>query len=415
MIEIGFTDRLMHAWNAFSNWEQRSPNLSQQYGLTQSFRPDRNNLRITNERSIIASILTRMAMDVASIDLLHVRLDEDKRFLEEIDSGLNNCLTVEANLDQAARAFRQDIAQTLFDEGAAAIVPVDTTLNPNVTGGYDILTLRVGKITEWMPKHIKVDLYNEEKGKRQQIVIPKKMAAIVENPLYSVMNEPNSTLQRLIKALNTMDMVDEKNAQGKLDLIIQLPYTIKSEARQQQAEKRRKDIEFQLTGSKYGIAYTDATEKVTQLNRPVENNLLQKVEYLTKLLYSQLGLTEEIMSGTADERAMLNYNNRTIEPVVTAIVEAMRRTFLTKTARSQRQSIVATRNPFRLVPVDQIAEIADKFTRNEIMTANEIRSVIGMRPADDPKADELRNSNMPQAEDSGLVDETQYEDPAQLE
>lgn len=405
----------MHAWNAFSNWEQRSPNLSQQYGLTQSFRPDRNNLRITNERSIIASILTRMAMDVASIDLLHVRLDEDKRFLEEIDSGLNNCLTVEANLDQAARAFRQDIAQTLFDEGVAAIVPVDTTLNPNVTGGYDILTLRVGKITEWMPKHIKVDLYNEEKGKRQQIIIPKKMVAIVENPLYSVMNEPNSTLQRLIKALNTMDMVDEKNAQGKLDLIIQLPYTIKSEARQHQAEKRRKDIEFQLTGSKYGIAYTDATEKVTQLNRPVENNLLQKVEYLTKLLYSQLGLTEEIMSGTADERAMLNYNNRTIEPVVTAIVEAMRRTFLTKTARSQRQSIVATRNPFRLVPVDQIAEIADKFTRNEIMTANEIRSVIGMRPADDPKADELRNSNMPQEEDSGLVGESEYEEPAQLE
>lgn len=405
----------MHAWNAFSNWEQRSPDLSQQYGLTQSFRPDRNNLRITNERSIIASILTRMAMDVASIDLLHVRLDEDKRFLEEIDSGLNNCLTVEANLDQAARAFRQDIAQTLFDEGVAAIVPVDTTLNPNVTGGYDILTLRVGKITEWMPKHIKVDLYNEEKGKRQQIVIPKKMAAIVENPLYSVMNEPNSTLQRLIRALNTMDTMDEKNAQGKLDLIIQLPYTIKSEARQQQAEKRRKDIEFQLTGSKYGIAYTDATEKVTQLNRPVENNLLQKVEYLTKMLYSQLGLTEEIMSGTADERAMLNYNNRTIEPVVTAIVEAMRRTFLTKTARSQRQSIVATRNPFRLVPVDQIAEIADKFTRNEIMTANEIRSVIGMRPADDPKADELRNSNMPQEEDSGLVGENEYEEPAQLE
>lgn len=405
----------MHAWNAFSNWEQRSPNLSQQYGIVQSFRPDRNTLRITNERSIIASILTRMAMDVASIDLLHVRLDDDKRFLEEIDSGLNNCLTVEANLDQAARAFRQDIAQTLFDEGVAAIVPVDTTLNPNVTGGYDILTLRVGKITEWMPKHIKVDLYNEEKGKRQQIVIPKKMAAIVENPLYSVMNEPNSTLQRLIRALNTMDTMDEKNAQGKLDLIIQLPYTIKSEARQQQAEKRRKDIEFQLTGSKYGIAYTDATEKVTQLNRPVENNLLQKVEYLTKMLYSQLGLTEEIMSGTADERAMLNYNNRTIEPVVTAIVEAMRRTFLTKTARSQRQSIVATRNPFRLVPVDQIAEIADKFTRNEIMTANEIRSVIGMRPADDPKADELRNSNMPQEEDSGLVGENEYEEPAQLE
>lgn len=405
----------MHAWNAFSNWEQRSPNLSQQYGIVQSFRPDRNTLRITNERSIIASILTRMAMDVASIDLLHVRLDDDKRFLEEIDSGLNNCLTVEANLDQAARAFRQDIAQTLFDEGVAAIVPVDTTLNPNVTGGYDILTLRVGKITEWMPKHIKVDLYNEEKGKRQQIVIPKKLAAIVENPLYSVMNEPNSTLQRLIRALNTMDTMDEKNAQGKLDLIIQLPYTIKSEARQQQAEKRRKDIEFQLTGSKYGIAYTDATEKVTQLNRPVENNLLQKVEYLTKMLYSQLGLTEEIMSGTADERAMLNYNNRTIEPVVTAIVEAMRRTFLTKTARSQRQSIVATRNPFRLVPVDQIAEIADKFTRNEIMTANEIRSVIGMRPADDPKADELRNSNMPQEEDSGLVGENEYEEPAQLE
>lgn len=418
MITIGFTDRLMHAWNAFTNWEQRSPNLSQEFGYAQAFRPDRNSLRITNERSIIASILTRMAMDVASIDLLHVRLDDDKRFLSEIDSGLNNCLTVEANMDQAARAFRQDIAQTLFDEGVAAIVPVDTTLNPNLTGGYDILTMRVGKITEWMPKHVKVSLYNEEKGKREQIVLPKKLVAIVENPLYTVMNEPNSTLQRLIKALNTMDMVDEKNAQGKLDLIIQLPYTIKSEARQQQAEKRRKDIEFQLTGSKYGIAYTDATEKVTQLNRPVENNLLQKVEYLTKLLYSQLGLTEEIMAGTADERAMLNYNNRTIEPVVTAIVEAMRRTFLTKTARSQKQSILATRNPFRLVPVDQIAEIADKFTRNEIMTANEIRSVIGMRPADDPKADELRNSNMPQEEDSGLAPEEGYEyeeDPAQLE
>jgi len=365
-------------------------------------RPDRTRLFISNERSIISSIYTRLALDITAVDIRHVRLDEDNRYVEDIDSGLNNCLTLEANIDQAARAFRQDIVMTLFESGVAALVPVDTTIDPSISGSFDIKTLRVGTIVAWYPYHVRVEVYNEKRGIREQITLEKKFVAIVENPLYAVMNESNSTLQRLIRKLNMLDSVDEAASSGKLDLIIQLPYVIKSDARRQQAEQRRKEIEFQLKGSQYGIAYTDGTEKITQLNRPAENNLLKQIEYLTNLLYVQLGLTEEVMNGTADEKAMLNYRTRTIKPILDAITEAMKRTFLTKTARSQRQSIVYFTNPFELVPVEQIAEIADKFTRNEIMTANEIRSAIGMKPAKDPKADELRNSNMPEAAPSEL-------------
>jgi putative sterol carrier protein len=326
----------------------------------------------------------------------HVRTDDQNRYLEDMDSGLNNCLTVEANIDQAARSFRQDIAMTLFDAGVAALVPVDTSISPEQSGGFEILTLRVGDIVQWYPQHVRLSLYNEETAQREEITLAKSAVAIVENPLYAVMNEPNSTLQRLLHKLNLLDAIDEQSASGKLDLIIQLPYVIKSEARRQQAEQRRADIEFQLKGSQYGIAYTDGTEKITQLNRPAENNLLAQVEFLTQMLYGQLGLTEEVMNGTADEKAMLNYWNRTIEPVLTAIVESMRRTFLTKTARTQKQTIDFFRDPFRLVPIENIAEIADKFTRNEIMTSNEMRQVVGMAPHPDPKADQLINSNMPQ-------------------
>jgi hypothetical protein len=350
-----------------------------------------------NERSLVASIYTRLSVDIASIDMRHARTDDQKRYLEELDSGLNNCLTVEANLDQAATAFRQDIAMTLFERGCAAIVPVDTTLNPETNGGYEILTLRVGEIVTWYPYHVRINLYNEALGRREEVVLHKSAVAIVENPLYSVMNEPNSTLQRLLYKLNLLDVIDQQSASGKLDLIIQLPYVIKSEARRQQAQQRRDDIEFQLKGSQYGIAYTDGTEKVTQLNRPAENNLMSQVDYLVQMLYGQLGLTDEIMKGTADEKAMLNYWNRTVEPVLTAIVESMRRTFLTKTARTQRQTVLFFRDPFKLVPVENIAEIADKFTRNEIVTSNEIRQAIGMAPSKDPKADKLINSNMPVA------------------
>lgn len=396
------TDRLKHAWNAFLNVEQTDPHWQYETGtVSYGGRPDRARYSISNERSIISSIFTRLSIDVASIDIRHVRLDDDDRYLEDIDSGLNQCLTVEANLDQGARQFRQDIAQTLFNEGVAVIVPVDTTINPARTGGYDIKTLRVGRAVAWYPKHVRVELYNERTGKREEITLQKDFVGIVENPLYSVMNEPNSTLKRLITKLNLLDVVDEQSSSGKLDLIIQLPYVIKSEARRKAAEQRRKDIEFQLKGSQYGIAYADGTEKITQLNRPAENNLLAQIEYLTEMLYSQLGLTEAVMNGTADEAAMLNYNNRTIEPVVEAIVEEMARKFLTKTARTQRQSVAYFRNPFKLVPVNEIAEIADKFTRNEIVTSNEIRQVIGFKPSKDPKADELVNSNMPQANETG--------------
>jgi hypothetical protein len=340
-----------------------------------------------------------LAIDIAGVPIKHVKLDKDGRFLDDVESGLNYCLTVEANLDQAARAFRQDIVMTLFDRGVAAIVPVETTIEPQNAGSFDIKNMRVGEIVSWMPRHVKVSVYNEAVGRREEITLEKKFVAIVENPLYAVMNEPSSTLQRLIRKLNLLDSVDEQSGSGKLDLIIQLPYVIKTEAKQAQAEKRRKDIEFQLKDSKYGIAYTDGTEKITQLNRPVENNLLQQIQYLTDLLYSQLGLTQEIMNGTADEKTMLNYYNRTVEPIITAIVESLKRTFLTKTARSQGQSVVYFWDPFKLVPVSELAEIADKFTRNEILTSNEIRQVIGRKPVrDDPKADELRNSNMPQSE-----------------
>lgn len=401
---MGFTDRLQHAWNAFMN---RSPtNYYRNVGDSYTYRPDRIRLARRNERSIVTSVYNRIALDVSAIDIKHVKLDENNRFKEEVNSGLNNCLTLDANLDQTGRAFMQDVVMSLLDEGGVAIVPIDTTFNPDVTTSYDILTMRVGKIIEWYPNKVMVRVYNEKSGKRQDIIVPKSTVAIIENPLYAVMNEPNSTMQRLIRKLNLLDAIDEQSGSGKLDLIIQLPYVIKTETRRQQAEQRRKDIEMQLAGSKYGIAYTDGTERVTQLNRPVENNLMKQIEYLTSMLYSQLGITQSILDGTADDKTMLNYYNRTIEPIIAAIVDEMKRKFLTKTARSQRQSILFVRNPFNLVPVNDIAEIADKFTRNEIMTSNEIRQIIGMTPSEDPNADKLVNSNIAQPkEDEGSTGE----------
>jgi hypothetical protein len=392
-----FGSALKHAWNVFTNQgsEIQDRVYSGYYGTSGSQRSDRPRASWSNERSIISSIFTRLSIDVSSIDIRHVRTDDQHRYLEDIDSGLNNCLILEANIDQAARQFRLDVVKTLCDKGVCALVPVDTSLNPLDTGGYDILTLRVGEIVSWFPQHVRVSVYNEAVGMREEVTLRKNIVAIIENPLYDVMNEPSSTLQRLIRKLNLLDSVDDQVASGKLDLIIQLPYVIKSEARRQAAEQRRKDIEFQLKGSQYGIAYTDGTEKITQLNRPAENNLLTQIEYLTKLLYVQLGLTEEVMNGTADEKAMINYYNRTIEPFLTAIVEAMRRNFLTKTARTQKQWIMFFRDPFRLVPLSDIAEIADKFTRNEILSSNEVRQGMGIKPSQEPKADKLINSNMP--------------------
>ena len=403
---MGIGDRLKHAWNAFQNNEDplQTHTYAGEYGSALSLRPHRQRPFFSNERSIISSIYTRLGVDVSAVPMRHVRTDDQGRYLEDIDSELNNCLTLEANLDQAARAFRQDIAMTLFDKGVAAIVPVDTTISPNKSGGFDIRTMRVGEIAMWHPRHVRVNVYNDATGLREEITLPKTSVAIIENPLYSVMNEPNSTLQRLIRKLNLLDSVDDQSASGKLDLIIQLPYVIKSESRRNQAEQRRKDIEFQLKGSQYGIAYTDGTEKITQLNRPAENNLMAQIQYLTDLLYTQLGLTPEVMNGTADEKTMLNYHSRTIEPLLDAIVEAMRRTFLTKTARTQRQSILYFRDPFKFVPIGGeggIADIADKFTRNEITSSNEIRQAIGMKPSQEPKADQLINANMPQA-DTGV-------------
>lgn len=400
---MGFMDKLQHAFNAFVN--NRDPTLSSYGSVGQTYyrRPDRVRLTGGNEKSIVNSVFTRVAMDVAAIDIKHVRLDENERYSETIKSGLNECLSTEANLDQTGRALKQDIVMSMFDEGCVAIVPVDTTLNPKKSNSYEILSMRVGKIVEWYPAHVKVKLYNEKTGEKEDVVVPKKTVAIIENPLYSIVNEKNSTLQRLIRKLNLLDAVDEQSGSGKLDLIIQLPYTIRSDAKREQAEKRRSDIENQLTGSKYGIAYADATERITQLNRPVENNLMKQIEYLTSMLYSQLGITQAIMDGTADEKTMLNYYNRTIEPIVSAIVDEMKRKFLTKTARSQRQTIMSFRDPFKLVPVNNIAEIADKFTRNEIMTSNEIRQVIGMKPSDDPKADQLINSNISQPTDEPMT------------
>ena len=395
---MGLFDILKHSWNAFVN--NRSPtNYDNDVGYSYSYRPDRVRFTRGNERSIVTSVYNRIALDASSIDIKHVRLDENGRFISVIDSGLNNCLTLEANIDQTGRALKQDIVMSMMDEGCIAIVPVDTTINPTETGpgAYDILSMRTGKILEWYPSHVKVRVYNDRTGNKEDIIVPKKTVAIVENPLYAVMNEPNSTMQRLIRKLNLLDFIDEQSGSGKLDLIIQLPYIIKTEARREQAEKRRKDIENQLAGSKYGIAYTDGTEKITQLNRPVENNLMKQIEYLTNMLYSQLGITQSVLDGTADEQTMLNYNNRTIEPIVSAIVDEMKRKFLSKTARSQLQSILFFRDPFKLVPVNNIAEIADKFTRNEILTSNEIRQIIGIKPSNDPKADQLINSNISQS------------------
>jgi hypothetical protein len=390
-------DRLKHAWNAFSNQQEENQEATVLYspGTSYGRRPDQAYRRFSNERSIISSIYTRLSLDVAQADLRHVRLDDDDRYLEEIDSGLNNCLKVEANIDQSPLAFKQDIAYSLFDDGVVAIVPVDTTISPTESGSFDVKTMRVGQIVKWHPEHVRVRLYNEKTGKREEVTLPKKTVVIVENPFYSVMNEPNSTLQRLIRKLNLLDSIDEQSGSGKLDLIIQLPYVVKNETRRMQAQQRKDDIEFQLKNSQYGIAYTDATEKITQLNRPAENNLMAQVEYLTTLLYSQLGLTDEIMKGSADEATMVNYYNRTIEPILTAITEGMRRVLLTKTARTQKQSITYLRDPFKLAPINTIAEIADKFTRNEILTSNEVRSIVGRRPVKDAKADKLQNSNMP--------------------
>ncbi len=396
-MENSFTSRLKHAWNAFFNKDPTD--YYKNVGTSYTYRPDRPRLTRGNERSIVTSVYNRIGLDASSVSIQHVRLDENNRFLSVIDSGLNNCLTVEANLDQTGRAFIQDIVMSMLDEGSVAIVPVDTTFNPEITGSYDILSMRTGQILEWYPSHVKVRVYNEKTGRKEDIVVPKSTVGIVENPLYAVINEPNSTMQRLIRKLNLLDVVDEQSSSGKLDLIIQLPYIIKTEARRQQAEKRRQDIVDQLAGSKYGIAYTDGTERITQLNRPVENNLMNQIEYLTSMLYSQLGITQSILDGTADDKTMLNYYNRTIEPILSAIVDEMKRKFLTKTARSQLQSISFFRDPFKLVPVSDISEIADKFTRNEIMTSNEIRQIIGMKPSDDPKADELRNKNLSQPKD----------------
>lgn len=397
---MGVLDRLRHGWNAFMN---RDPTYAQDLGPSYYYRPDRPRFTRGNERSIVTSVYNRIALDASAITIQHVRLDENGRFLSTIDSDLNKCLTLDANIDQTGRAFLQDAVMSMLDEGCVALVPVETDVDPNDTDSYKIFSIRTGKIVEWRPQHVKVRVYDERTGRKEDITISKSSVAIVENPLYAVINEPNSTMQRLIRKLSLLDVTDEQTASGKLDLIIQLPYIIKTEARRQQAEQRRKDIEMQLAGSKYGIAYTDGTEHITQLNRSVENNLMKQVEYLTSMLYSQLGITQTILDGTADEKTMINYYTRTIEPIVSSIVDEMKRKFLTKTARSQRQSIEFFRDPFKLVPVNDIAEIADKFTRNEILTSNEIRQIVGMKPSNDPKADKLINSNISQSKKDNSV------------
>ena len=396
MEDLTFVSRLKHGWNAFMN---RDPTYNRPIGPSYAYRPDRPRFTRGNERSIVTSVFNRIALDVASISIQHCKLDENGRFLETVDSKLNDCLTLEANLDQTARAFIQDIVMSMFDEGCVAMIPVDTTFDPEITSSYDVLSMRTGKIVDWYPEHVKVRVYNEKTGRKEEVILPKTAVGIVENPLFSVVNEPNSTGQRLIRKLNLLDQIDEQTGSGKLDLIIQLPYVIKTDARRDQAERRRKDIEEQLSGSKYGIAYTDGTEHITQLNRPLENNLLKQIEYLRDMFYSQLGVTQTILDGTADDKTMLNYYSRTIEPIISAIVDEMNRKFLTKTARTQHHAIKFFRDPFKLVPVNDIAEIADKFTRNEILTSNEIRQIVGMKPSDDPKADRLVNSNISQPDE----------------
>lgn len=407
-----FGKRLQHAWNTFLN---RDPTrVDYNAGASYSYRPDRVKLRIGNERSIISSIYNRIAIDVAAISIQHVDTDQNGRYVAERKSGLNYCLTTEANIDQTGRAFIQDVVMSLFDEGCVAIVPVDTTIDPTKSGAFEINSLRTGRIIEWFPKQVRVRLYNDLTGEKQDVTLPKTTVAIIENPLYAVMNEPNSTLKRLIHKLNLLDVIDEQSGSGKLDLVIQLPYVIKNETRKQQAEQRRKDVEMQLAGSKYGIAYIDGTERVTQLNRPAENNLMAQIEYLTSMLYSQLGITESILDGTADEKTMLNYYNRTVEPIMSAIADSMKRTFLTKTARSQGQTIMFFRDPFKLVPVANLADIADKFTRNEILTSNEVRAIIGYKPSDDPGADELRNKNLNQKTEETKTVEPVEEDMEEI-
>ena len=404
--------RLKHAWNVFRARDETDTYTYKDMYAYSSYNPTRSHISPGNERSIIAAIYTRIAMDVAAFDIQHVRTDDNNRFMETIDSGLNNCLTIEANKDQTGRAFIQDVVMSMFDEGCVAIVPVDTTISPKVTGSYEINTMRTGRIVEWYPNHVRVELYNDSTGNKERILLPKNIVGIVENPLYAVMNEPNSTLKRLIRKLNLLDAIDEQSGSGKLDLIIQLPYVIKSEARQRQAEERRKAIEQQLSGSKYGIAYTDGTEHITQLNRPAENNLMKQIEFLTNMLFGQLGITPEIMNNTADEKTMLNYITRTVEPMLDSVVEALKSSFLTQTALTQKQSIAYFRQPFKLVPIGDIAEIADKFTRNEILSSNEIRQLVGFKPAGDPKADQLINSNMPQPleAEAGAVPEEVFDD-----
>lgn len=397
-------DRLKNSWNAFRN---RDPTIFyNEPGMSYTYRPDRVRFSRGNERSIVTSVYNKIAMDVASVDIRHCRIDKNGRYTEDIDSDFNRCLTLEANIDQSHRAFRQDIVMSMFDEGAVAIVPIEAKGDPTLSTSFDIRSMRVGKIVEWFPRSVKVEVYNDRTGKKENIIMPKKSVAIVENPLYSVINEPNSTMKRLIRKLNILDAIDEQSGSGKLDLIIQLPYAVKGELKEQQANKRRDSIIDQLKGP-YGIAYIDGTEKVTQLNRPVENNLMKQIEYLTNLLYSQIGITPSVMDGTADEKTMLNYNNRTVEPIVSAIVDAMKRSFISRTAMTQGQTIMAFRDPFKLVPINNIAEIADKFTRNEILTSNEVRQIIGFKPSSDPKADKLINSNIAQPkEEANLGDET---------
>lgn len=395
-MELTLSSRFKHAWNAFTN--NRDPTRTYQYiGQGYSRRPDRPRFTRTSERSIVNAVYNRIALDVAAITIQHVQMDENGRFVEAVKSKLNECLTLEANVDQTSRAFIQDVVMSMLDEGCVAIVPVDTDIDPTDTEAFDILSMRTGKIKEWYPRHVRVEVYNDRTGNKEEITLPKTKVAIIENPLYAVCNEPNSTMQRLIRKLNLLDAIDEQSGSGKLDLIIQLPYVIKSDAKRQQAEDRRKDIENQLAGSKYGIAYTDGTERITQLNRPVENNLMKQIEYLMSMLYSQLGMTQSVLDGTADEKTMLNYNTRAIEPIISAIVDSMKRVFLSRTARSQLKSIAFFRDPFKLAPINDLAEIADKFTRNEIMSKNEIRQIIGMKPSTDPKADQLINSNINQS------------------
>lgn len=395
-MELSFSSRLRHAWNVFRN---REPTYDfRDTGPSSSYRPDRVQLTGGKERSIVTAVYNRIALDVSAVKIKHCKIDDNGRYISSVNSSLDKCFNLEANIDQTGRAFMQDVVISMLDEGCVAIVPIDTTFDPTLTGGYDIETMRTGKILEWYPEHVKVRVYNDRTGKQEDKKVPKSMVAIVENPLYAVINEPNSTMQRLTKKLVLLDSVDQSTSSGKLDMIIQLPYVIKSEARKNQADRRRKDIEEQLKGP-YGIAYVDGTEKIIQLNRPIENNLMKQIEYLTNLLYSQLGITQEILNGTADEKTMLNYNSRTIEPIISAIVDEMKRKFLTKTARTQNHTVTFFIDPFRLVPVNDLAEIADKLTRNEILTSNEIRQIIGMKPSSDPKADKLINSNLNQPED----------------